>query len=100
VYAQLVRCHSSGTQRIGLHQLVADQLIPALQHEPGFAGALSLGDEHSEAAIVIMLWTSAEQANTPLGERGATVSAALSHIVANSNGGRPPISVWEVTIRV
>jgi len=49
-----------------------------LRQEPGFAGALSLVDRQSGNAILIVLWTTADQAT----------------------GNRVPISLWEVSLRV
>ena len=83
MYAQLVRSRTTPQERAGVHPIVADELIPALQDQPGFAGALSLVNARTGDTIVIVLWHSAEQARRPLG--------AVEH---------QSTSFWEVTVRV
>ena len=79
MYAQLVRTCTTEEKRREMHRVVADELIPALNDEPGFVGALNLVDPDSGDAMLIVLWQSAEQAQRLLGESG---------------------TVWEVTLRV
>ena len=42
MYAQLVRSRTTDQKGAEVHRIVADELIPALHNQPGFAGALSL----------------------------------------------------------
>jgi len=69
-----------------MHRIVADELIPALRAEPGFAGALSLVNPRTAEGMMIVLWQSAEQAQRPF--------------PGTSTRDRQPTSVWEVALRV
>src|SRR5439155_5826944 len=77
VYAQLVRSRSTDQKCAEVHRIVADELIPALHNQPGFAGALSLVNAPSGETIMIVLWHSAEQAQRALGANGTDVLAPL-----------------------
>jgi hypothetical protein len=83
-----------------MHRIVADEVIPALHDEPGFAGALSLVNPRDGEAIMIVLWQSAEQAQRPLRDNGTSFLAPLLHIAGTSAGDQQQTSVWEVTVRV
>jgi hypothetical protein len=83
-----------------MHRLVADELIPALHDEPGFAGALSLVNPVDGEALMIVLWQSAEQAQRPLGDNGTNVLAPLLLRIAGASPGERQTSIWEVTVRV
>ena len=82
MYAQLVRSGTTDQKCGEVNRIVADELIPALHNQPGFAGALSLVNACSGETIMIVLWHSAEQAQRPLG------------------GDHQSTSFWEVTVRV
>jgi hypothetical protein len=69
-----------------MHRIVADELIPALRAETGFAGALSLVNPRTAEGMMIVLWQSAEQAQRPL--------------PGTSTRDHQPTSVWEVALRV
>jgi hypothetical protein len=71
-----------------MHRIVADELMPALRDEPGFAGALTLVNPHTAEGMTIVLWQSAEQAQRTLGLAGT------------STRDHQPTSVWEVSLRV
>jgi hypothetical protein len=101
VYAQLVRSRTTNQKRADMHRIVADELIPALHDEPGFAGALSLVSPRDGETIMIVLWQSAEQAQRPLGDNGTSVLAPLLlRIVGAAPGKQERTSIWEVTVRV
>jgi hypothetical protein len=76
--------------------VVTEELIPALQAEDGFVGALNLVDRESGDAMMIMLWSSREHAELPLRLRGTAFLQALASVAAISSGQRRPISIWEV----
>lgn len=100
MYAQLVRSRSTDQKRAGVHRIVADELIPALHDQPGFAGALRLVNACTGETIMIVLWHSAEQAQRPLGANGTDVLAPLVRLAGSSPGDRRSTSCWEVTVRV
>jgi hypothetical protein len=103
VYAQLVRSRTTNQKRAEMHRIVADELIPALHDEPGFAGALSLVSPRDGETIMIVLWQSAEQAQSPLGDNGTSVLAPLllrAGIAGAAPGEQQRTSVWDVTVRV
>lgn len=101
MYAQLVRRRTTPHERAGVpvRRIVADEVIPALQDQPGFAGALSLVNARTGETIVIVLWNSAEHAQRPRGVNGTEVLAPLSP-AGTSFGDRQSTSFWEVTVRV
>jgi hypothetical protein len=99
MYAQLVQGGTTPEQRTEMDRIVNEELVPALQDEPGFAGALNLVDRESGDALMIILWETAEQAHRPLNDYGQPFLKALASIAAISTGNRAPISVWEVNAR-
>ena len=74
-------------------------MVPALEAEPGFAGALNLVDRDSGNAMMIVLWESEAQARRPLADYGSAFLKALAGVAAISTGTRRPISVWQVNAR-
>jgi hypothetical protein len=100
MYAQVVQGGASLERREEMDRLVTDELIPALQQEPGFSGAVNLVDREDGNAMMIMFWETEEQANRPLPDYGPDYLKALAHIAAISSGNRAPIKVWEVNGRV
>ena len=100
MYAQLVRSRTTDQTCAEVHRIVADELIPALHNQPGFAGALSLVNARTGETIMIVLWHSAEQAHRPLGANGTDVLAALLRVAGTSPGDHQSTSFWEVTVRV
>ena len=100
MYAQLVQGGTTPERRTEMDRIVNEELVPALQDEPGFAGALNLVDRESSNAMMIILWETAEQAHRPLNEYGEQFLKALASITAISTGNRAPISVWEVNARI
>ena len=100
MYAQLIEGGTTPDRRDAMDRIVTDELIPALETEPGFAGALNVVDRSSGDAMMIVLWHTEAQARRALGEYGAAFLKALAGIAAISTGTRRPISVWEVNARV
>ena len=96
MYAQVVEGGAAPADRGTMDAVVTDELIPALQAEDGFAGALNLVDRETGNAMMIMLWSSREQAELPLRLRGQAFLQALASVAAISSGQRRPISVWQV----
>jgi hypothetical protein len=99
MYAQLIEGGTTPDRRTDMDRIVTDEMVPALQDEPGFAGALNLVDRDSGNAMMIVLWESKDQALRPLAEYGGAFLKALANVAAISTGTRNPISVWEVNAR-
>ena len=99
MYAQLIEGGTTVDRRTEMDRIVTDEMIPALQEEPGFAGALNLVDRTTGNALMIILWEQAAEARRPLGEYGTAFLKALASVAAISTGTRAPISVWEVNAR-
>ncbi len=99
MYAQLIEGGTTPDRRPQMDQLVTGQMLPALQAEPGYAGALNLVDRDTGNALMIVLWETEAQARRPLAEYGVTFLKALAGVAAISTGTRRPISVWDVNAR-
>ena len=99
MYAQLIEGGTTPERRAEMDRLVTDEMVPALEAEPGFAGALNLVDRDSGEAMMIILWNSEPQARRALAEYGSAFLKALANVAAISTGTRRPISVWEVNAR-
>jgi hypothetical protein len=99
MYAQLIEGGTTPARRTDMDRIVTDEMVPALEVEPGFAGALNLVDRESGEAMMIVLWESESQARRALGEYGGAFVKALAGVAAISTGTRRPISVWEVNAR-
>lgn len=82
-----------------MDRIVTDEMVPALESEPGFAGALNVVDRESGDAMMIVLWETEAQARRALPDYGGAFLKALAGIAAISTGTRRPISVWEVNAR-
>jgi hypothetical protein len=100
VHAQVIRHETKDETRAAMERIVCRELIPALRAEPGFAGAMSLGDPQTGEAMTIVLWKTPEQARRPLERCGASLATALSRLRALSSCGRERVSVWEVSVRI
>src|SRR3712207_5293752 len=100
MFAQLIQGGTTPDRRSEMDRIVTDQLIPALQAEPGFTGALNLVDRADGDALMVVLWATEEQARRPLAEYGSAFLQALASITAISTGNRHPMSVWAVNARV
>ena len=99
MYAQLIEGGTTPDRRREMDRLVTDEMVPALQAEPGFAGVLNLVDRDSGNAMMIVLWETDAQARRALAEYGGAFVKALAGVAAISTGTRRPISVWEVNAR-
>ncbi len=100
MYAQLIEGGTTPDKRDVMDRIVTDEMLPALEAEPGYAGALNVVDRESGNAMMLVLWETEAQARRALGEYGGAFLKALAGIAAISTGTRSPISVWEVNARV
>ena len=96
MHAQLIEGGTTPERRAEMNRIVTDELIPALEAEPGYAGAINLANPTSGEGVMIVLWQTQEQATRPLGQYGGPFLKALAQIAAISTGTRRPISVWTV----
>jgi hypothetical protein len=99
MYAQLIEGGTTPARRTDMDRIVTDEMVPALEAEPGFSGALNLVDRESGDAMMIVLWDTEAQARRALAEYGGAFLKALANVAAISTGTRRPISVWEVNAR-
>lgn len=99
MYAQVIEGGTTPDLRHRMDRLVTDEMVPALQAEPGFAGALNLVDRGSGDAMMIILWETETQARRALADYGSAFLKALANVAAISTGTRRPISVWDVNAR-
>jgi hypothetical protein len=99
MYAQLIEGGTTPNHRADMDRLVTDEMVPALEAEPGFAGALNLVDRDSGDAMMIVLWETDAQARRPLPDYGGAFLKALAGVTAISTGTRRPNSVWHVNAR-
>jgi hypothetical protein len=96
MYCQLVEGGTTPELREQMDRIVREELLPALEVEPGFAGTLNLVDRETGKALMLILWETRAAAEQPLRERGPAFLQALGSIMAISTGARAPISYWEV----
>jgi hypothetical protein len=99
MYAQVIEGGTTPECRTEMDAIVTDRLIPALEVEAGYAGALNLVDRDTGEAMMIVLWDEEAQARRPLPEYGPAFLKALAAIAGLSTGQRKPIGVWEVNAR-
>jgi hypothetical protein len=99
MYAQLIEGGTTAARRTDMDRIVTDEMVPALQAEPGFAGAFNLVDHQTGNATMVVLWETEAQARRALAEYGGAFLKALANVAAISTGTRRPISVWEVNAR-
>ena len=99
MYAQVIEGGTTPERRTEMDRIVTDQLIPALEVEPGYAGALNLVDRESGDAMMVVLWDEEAQARRPLPDYGPGFLKALATIAGISTGTRKPIAVWEVNAK-
>ena len=100
MYAQVIEGGTTPDHREAMDRIVTDDLIPALEAEPGFSGALNVVDRASGEAMMIVLWQTEAQARRELGQYGGAFLKALAGVTAISTGNRRPMKVWEVNARV
>lgn len=99
MYAQLIEGGTTPARRHEMNRLVTEEMIPALQEEPGFAGALNLADDDTGDGLMVILWETEAQARRALGDYGSAFLRALAGVAHISTGTRRPISVWAVNAR-
>jgi hypothetical protein len=99
MYAQVVQGGASLENRGEMDRIVIEEMIPALEQEPGYAGAVNLVDRETGNGMMLILWDEEEQARRPLPQYGQAFLRALASIAAITSGNRAPISVWEVNAR-
>jgi hypothetical protein len=99
MYAQVVQGGASPQNRNEMDRVVVEEMIPALEQEPGYAGAVNLVDRETGDGMMIILWEDEEQARRPLPQYGQAFLRALASIATVTSGNRAPISVWEVNAR-
>jgi hypothetical protein len=99
MYAQVIEGGTTPDLRNKMDKIVTDEMIPALESEPGFAGALNVVDRDSGDAMMIVLWDTEAQARRELSQYGGGFLQALANVAAISTGTRRPISIWEVNAR-
>src|SRR3954451_20857088 len=99
MHAQLIEGGTTPAQRDEMNRIVTEELIPALQEEPGFTGALNLANTDSGDGLMVILWETEAQARRALGQYGSAFLRALAGISQISTGVRRPISVWAVNAR-
>src|SRR5919202_2893026 len=95
MYAQLIEGGTTPARRTDMDRIVTDEMVPALEAEPGFAGALNLVDRESGDAMMIILWETEAQARRALAQYGSAFLKAPAHLAAISPRTRRPISLWE-----
>jgi hypothetical protein len=99
MYGQVIEGGTTPECRTEMDAIVTDRLIPALEVEAGYAGAINLVDRDTGEAMMIVLWDEEAQARRPLPEYGPAFLKALAAIAGISTGQRKPIGVWEVNAR-
>ena len=99
MYAQLIEGGTTPDLRDRMNRIVTDELIPSLEQEPGYSGALNLADTETGEALMFVFWETEAQANRDLKDYGQAFLRALAQIIAISTGQRNPISVWQVNAR-
>jgi hypothetical protein len=100
MYAQLVHCGTTAERRAEMQRLIGDQLMPALSRDPAFIGTLNLAHPTEGDEMLIVLWSSREDAGRPLSSRSLDLRQALAGIAAIANDSEPRPLVWDVNARV
>lgn len=96
MWAQVIQGGTTPEQRDEMDRLVREELIPALEKEPGFVGSLNLEDRENGHGMMIMVWETREQAAAPPPLWGDDFRKAVADIMAISTGERAPAAIWEV----
>jgi hypothetical protein len=68
MHAQLIEGSTTPQRRPDTDCIVTDELIPALETEPGYAGALNLPDQANGARLTIVIFQTEAQARRALGQ--------------------------------
>jgi hypothetical protein len=100
MFAQVMQAATRSTNRDELGRIVQERLIPALQQEIGFRGALGMVEPRTGRTMMIALWDREEQAmRRPAKRRGAFLHV-FKEVELLSEGENPVFSVWEVGIEL
>jgi len=99
MHAMLVQGGTKPELRDDMNRAVVDLLVPALEAEPGFRGAINLEDRVTGEGVMVTLWDTEEQARrTPTSD---AYQRAIAEVFRVSTGQRAPMSFWHVnTARV
>jgi hypothetical protein len=100
MFAQVMQAAARSTNRDELGRIVREQLIPALQQEIGFRGALGMVEPGTCRAMMIALWEHEEQAICRPAIRGGAFLQVFTEVELLSEGNNPVFSVWEVGIEL
>ena len=80
MYAELVEGGSTPERRAEMNTIVTDELIPALEAEPGYARAINLANPTNGEGAMIVQWQTQEQSDRPLAPYGGAFPKALARI--------------------
>src|SRR5215831_5257863 len=99
MYAMLVQGGTKPELRDDMNRAVVELLVPALEAEPGFRGAINLEDRATGQGVMVTLWETEEQARRiPTSD---AYQGAIAEVIRVSTGERSPMSFWHVnTARV
>jgi hypothetical protein len=100
MYGQMIEAGVPPHRLDELGEAIQRRLVPALREQPGFSGALSLVDQETGRAVLLVLWESDDEAARPLADRGVTLIQALAAIAELSSVDPCAVTVWEVNARV
>jgi len=94
MYAMVVQGGATPDNRDDMNVAVTELLIPALQSEAGFRGAVNLEDRATGHGMMLTFWDTEDQALRPLSS--PAFRDALSAILRISTGERAPTHCWHV----
>ena len=100
MFAQVMQASVRSTDRAELRGIVREQLIPALQQEAGFRGAIGLVEPGTGRAMMIALWDREEQAAARPATRGGEFSRVFAEVELLCAGHDPEFSTWQVGIEL
>lgn len=100
MFAQVIQAGVRTADRAELVRIVRENLVPALEREAGFGGALGMVEAGTGRAMMIALWELEEQASAPPKLRGESFRQALADVERLSDSDRGPVSVWVVEIEL
>jgi hypothetical protein len=94
MFATVVQGGTTPPNRDEMNRAVTELLMPALENEPGFRGAVNLEDRSTGHGMMLTFWDTAEQALRP--PSSPAFREALSAILRISTGERAPTLCWHV----
>jgi hypothetical protein len=100
MFAQIITGRTSPLRSGEIDHLRREQLASFLQQEQGFSGTLNLVDLGSTRFMMIVLWETQKQAETPLSQRGTGFQQALLNIADISVEPPSAIAVWKVALEL